>query len=241
MQDDGEAYRLGAGDEEFRDFSSLQLKPDHFNRWVLSSEAVAARAVGRAGKGPWRVAAGWLGRGSEAAGCLARRCSRHEGEVECSARAACCLSLQTLADTCCFACTERTAPSASFLAGRCGSAPTPASSWRPSAPCTSRWVLHLILQCRGSVPAWLGWQEPGAALDLSGSSLPCVFSRPNCRPATFHRHRRASDVHFFIAFLLYPITSSHRRPTTSSSPSLSPCRAQSERLLPPAHPLCTAC
>lgn len=48
MQDEGEAYRLGAGDEEFRDFSSLQLKPDHFNRWVLGSEAVVGRAVGRA-------------------------------------------------------------------------------------------------------------------------------------------------------------------------------------------------
>ncbi|KAI3434686.1 hypothetical protein D9Q98_002749 [Chlorella vulgaris] len=32
----GGAYRLGAGDEQFRDFSGLELKPDHFNRplWV---------------------------------------------------------------------------------------------------------------------------------------------------------------------------------------------------------------
>lgn len=29
----GGAYRLGAGDEQFRDFSGLELKPDHFNRW----------------------------------------------------------------------------------------------------------------------------------------------------------------------------------------------------------------
>jgi DNA excision repair protein ERCC-3 len=36
-EEDGTAvYRLGAGDEEFRDFSALELKPDHFNRplWV---------------------------------------------------------------------------------------------------------------------------------------------------------------------------------------------------------------
>jgi DNA excision repair protein ERCC-3 len=40
--DEGEAYRLGAGDEEFRDFSSLQLKPDHFNRplWVCPDARV---------------------------------------------------------------------------------------------------------------------------------------------------------------------------------------------------------
>ena len=34
-QDEGDTFRLGAGDEEFRDFSALQLKPDHFNRWGL--------------------------------------------------------------------------------------------------------------------------------------------------------------------------------------------------------------
>ncbi|KAI7835846.1 hypothetical protein COHA_010244 [Chlorella ohadii] len=40
--DEGEVYRLGAGDEEFRDFSSLQLKPDHYNRplWVCPDARV---------------------------------------------------------------------------------------------------------------------------------------------------------------------------------------------------------
>ena len=49
-QDEGEVYRLGAGDEEFRDFSSLQLKPDHYNR-------CACGAGGGAGKRA--VACGW--------------------------------------------------------------------------------------------------------------------------------------------------------------------------------------
>lgn len=34
--EEGAVWRLGAGDEEFRDFSGMQLKPDHYNRplWV---------------------------------------------------------------------------------------------------------------------------------------------------------------------------------------------------------------
>ena len=33
------AYRLGAGDEQFADFSDLQLKPDHYNRCARCSDA----------------------------------------------------------------------------------------------------------------------------------------------------------------------------------------------------------
>lgn len=39
-------YRLGAGDEEFRDFSGMQLKPDHYNRWGCRAGRAAGRAAG---------------------------------------------------------------------------------------------------------------------------------------------------------------------------------------------------
>lgn len=75
LQDEGEAYRLGAGDEEFRDFSSLQLKPDHFNRCAAGRELCGSGAAGRgADSGKRRFGQG--GAACSAATCLPVTTSR---------------------------------------------------------------------------------------------------------------------------------------------------------------------
>ena len=54
--DPDDTYQLGGGDEQYKDFSDLQLKPDHFNR--------CAGAGGRAGGQPgvvWMVCGVWCG------------------------------------------------------------------------------------------------------------------------------------------------------------------------------------
>ena len=89
-QDEDDYFRLGAGDEEFKDFSHLQLKPDHHNRCGAAAGAAWGMCPAPCSPGP----------------------SNHRP------------------------------PPPLRRAGRCGPALTPASSWRPSRPCTSRWVLE---------------------------------------------------------------------------------------------------
>ena len=62
--DPDDTYQLGGGDEQYKDFSDLQLKPDHFNR-CAGAGGRPGRQAGRCGcacgrgRGSWRPMGGW--------------------------------------------------------------------------------------------------------------------------------------------------------------------------------------